>query len=125
MTDDEVNHIATELGVVLPSDYRHILTHFPIRFAAGRTTEAIWDNAHEIIKRNQELRRKRRSLGTDYLAIPSNMLFIGDDKAGWQYLLDLSAPEPTPVYVMEYVQRISPASDMLKCSYISDLNPKN
>ena len=110
MTEAEVARIAEELNLVLPSDYRHVLTHYPIRYAVGTTNEPVWDDADAIIERNRELRRPRRSLGVDYQPLPERFLFIGDDGAGWQNLLDLESPEPTAVYVMEFenVERISP-----------------
>lgn len=109
MTDDDVNRLEKSLGVNVPSDYRHLLLHFPIRFDQGTSSGALWDDADALIKRNKELRTQRHSLGVDYAALPEPYLFIGDDEAGWQFLIDIGS-EPSMVHVMEFedTTKISP-----------------
>ena len=110
MNEPDIQRIEETLSVALPSEYRHILLHFPVKFDAGTSNGPLWDNADELIERNLELRKERRSLGVTYQPLPQNYLLIGDDGAGWQNLIDLSM-DPPIVCVMEYedVKRISPA----------------
>ena len=91
MTDADVDRIESVLNVKLPSAYRHLMTHFPVRFQQGTCEGPVWDDADRLIKQNQELRSARRSLGKNYEAIPPHYLFIGDDGGGWQHLLDLGS----------------------------------
>lgn len=109
MTEADVDRIETELGTTLPADYRQILLHFPVRFEAGTTDGFLWDDATALIERNQELRSTRNPWGVELKPLPEQYFFIGDDKAGWQYLIDTTS-EPSMVYTMEYesIERISP-----------------
>lgn len=110
VTEADVRRIEDALRVKLPSDYRHLLLHFPVRFSAGTADEVLWDNADKLISRNQELKVERRSLGVVYQAIPDHYFFIGDDGAGWQFLIDLRTV-PSIVHIMEFedVDGISPS----------------
>jgi hypothetical protein len=112
MTEADVDRIETALGVKLPAAYRHLLTHFPIRFEQGTSVGPLWDHADALIKRNQELRAARRSLGTVSDPIPPHYVFIGDDGGGWQHLLDIRI-DPPIVSLMEFedVATISPHKD--------------
>lgn len=109
MKEVELVRIETELEIKLPSDYREILLHFPVRFEAGTTDGFLWDDASALIERNKELRSERNPWGVDLQPIPEQYYFIGDDKAGWQHLIDTSS-EPSMVYTMEYesIERIAP-----------------
>lgn len=109
MTEDDVDRIEASLGVKLPTAYRHLLTHFPIKFDQGTSDGPVWDNSDALIKRNLELRSARRSLGNAYDPIPSHYVFIGDDGGGWQNLLDVRT-DPPIVSVMEFedVKTIAP-----------------
>ncbi|MFN3153648.1 SMI1/KNR4 family protein [Bremerella sp.] len=109
MTEEDLVRIEAELSIKLPSDYREILLHFPVRFEAGTTDGFLWDEASALIERNKELRSERNLWGVDLQPIPKQYYFIGDDKAGWQYLID-TISEPSMVYTMEYesIERIAP-----------------
>lgn len=112
MTEADLERIETELGIVLPSDYRETSLHFPVRFEAGTTNGFLWDDAEALIERNCELRSARNSWGVDLKPIPKQYFFIGDDKAGWQFLIDTTS-EPSMVYTMEYenIALISPVEE--------------
>ncbi len=112
MIESDLTRIEQALAVRLPSDYRHLLLHFPIRYDAGTCDGPLWDNADALINRNQELRTARRSFGVDYQPLPGHFFFIGDDGAGWQFLIDLRE-EPSIVHIMEFesIEAIGPAQD--------------
>ncbi|QDU74719.1 SMI1 / KNR4 family protein [Bremerella volcania] len=109
MTEADLERMETELGTALPSDYREILLHFPIRFDAGTADGFLWDDVEALIERNQEYRTTRNLWGTELKPLPEKYFFIGDDKAGWQHLIDTTS-EPSMVYTMEYesIERIWP-----------------
>lgn len=115
MTDGDVDRIEAELSVKLPAAYRHLLTHFPIRFDRGKANGPLWDDADALIRRNAELRTERRSLGVTSRAVPTDYFFVGDDGGGWQHLLDLRT-EPPIVCTMEFedVATIAPELDDAK-----------
>ena len=85
MTEADVNRFEASLELKLPAAYRHLLTHFPIRFAQGTSEGPVWDDAESLIKRNQQLRSPRPSSGGGLEPIPANLVFIGDDGGGWQH----------------------------------------
>ena len=111
MNESDVKRIEDSFNLTLPSDYRHLLIHFPVRFSKGTTQQPLWDNADALISRNRELRTERKSLGVQYLPVPDHYFLIGEDGAGWQFLIDLHEL-PTIVYIMEFerVDQISPAT---------------
>lgn len=110
MIESDIQRIEEKLSITLPSSYRDLLLFFPVKFDAGTTNGPLWDNADALIKRNQELRSERKSVGAIYRPLPDKYFFIGDDGAGWQNLIDLST-EPPVINVMEYenIDRISAA----------------
>ncbi|MEP3480670.1 MAG: SMI1/KNR4 family protein [Fuerstiella sp.] len=112
MTPEDTRRIEDSLGVTLPSEYRHLLLNPPVQYDRGTPFGDLWDDADAIIERNQELRSKRRSLGKDYDALPNRYLFVGDDSAGWQHLVDLDSDKAI-VNIMQFeaVDSISPARD--------------
>ena len=112
MTEADLEQIEKDLGIALPSDYRAIVLHFPVRFEAGTTSGFLWDEPTALIERNLEYRTTRNSWGVELKPLPSQYFFIGDDKAGWQNLIDTTS-EPSMVYTMEYdnIERISPTLD--------------
>ncbi|PQO29223.1 hypothetical protein C5Y96_15875 [Blastopirellula marina] len=114
MTEADVDKIESELGITLPMDYREIVLHFPVRFEAGTTDGFLWDDAAALIERNRELTSARKPWGVELQPLPEQYFFIGDDKAGWQYLIDTTS-EPSLVYIMEYesIERIQPISTYL------------
>lgn len=115
VTEADVAKIESELGITLPADYREILLHFPVRFEAGTTDGFLWDDAQALIERNRELRSARNIWDVELKPLPEQYFFIGDDKAGWQYLIDTTS-EPSMVYTMEYesIERIAPIPDKEK-----------
>lgn len=112
MTPDDLSRIEQSLQVTLPSDYRHLLLNYPVVFQRGMHVGDIWDDADAVIRRNQELRAPRKSLGQHYAPLPPEYLFIGDDGAGWQHLIDLQT-DPSIVHIMKYeaVDSIAPATN--------------
>jgi hypothetical protein len=112
MTEADVDRVESALDVKLPASYRHLLTHFPVRFQQGTCEGPLWDDPDKLIKRNQELRSARKSLGKAFAPIPPHYLFIGDDGGGWQHLLDVRS-DPPVVCVMEFedVKTIGPHKD--------------
>ncbi len=112
MTEADLDRIQTELGLTLPADYREILLHFPVRFEAGTTDGFLWDDPAALIERNRELRSARNPWGVELKPIPDQYFFIGDDKAGWQFLIDTTSA-PSMVYTMEYenIALISPVEE--------------
>ena len=110
MTLEGLRRIETSLGVTLPPDYRRLMLNYPVVFDRGTAEGDLWDEADAVVRRNEELRRPRRSLGAEYRALPARYLFVGDDGAGWQHLLDLES-DPPVVHIMEYeaVASIRPA----------------
>ena len=110
MIESDIRRIETELSVTLPSEYRDLLLHFPVKYDAGTSNGPLWDNVDALISRNRELRTERKSLGIVYRPLPERYFFVGDDGAGWQNLIDLSANPPI-VHIMEYenIDQISPA----------------
>lgn len=122
MNESDVKRIEDAFNVTLPSDYRHLLIHFPVRFSKGTTEQPLWDNADALISRNRELRTERKSLGVQYHSVPDRYFLIGEDGGGWQFLIDLNE-HPSIVYIMEFerVDQISPATtDDGKPQSISD-----
>lgn len=111
MTESDIKLIEDTFHLTLPVDYRHLLLHFPVRFSAGTTDESLWDNADALIRRNREVRTDRKSLGMQYHAVPDHYFLIGEDGAGWQFLIDVRE-QPCMVYVMEFerVEKITPAT---------------
>ncbi len=112
MTPEDANRIEDALGISLPHDYRQLLLNYPVVYDRGTKHGDLWDDADAIIKRNEELRSKRKSFGTEYEALPNQYLFVGDDGGGWQHLIDLQT-DPPIVHVMEFeaIGTISPATD--------------
>lgn len=111
MIESDVKRIEDALHLSLPSDYRHLLLHYPVRFSAGTTQQPLWDDASALISRNRELRAERKSLGVQYQPLPDHYFLIGEDGGGWQFLVDLRK-ESSLVYIMEFerVDQISPAT---------------
>ena len=103
MSPEDLDRIERELEVTLPSDYRALMRDFPIKFEVGNCDGDFWDEAGPIIERNQTLRSSRRSLGVQYEALPAQYLFVGEDGAGWQHLIDLDS-DPTVLHTMEFEQ---------------------
>lgn len=112
MTPEDATRIEAALGISLPSDYRQLLLNYPVIYDRGTPHGDLWDDADALIKRNQELRAKRKSLGTQYNPLPEEFLFVGDDAAGWQHLIDLRT-DPPIVHIMKYeaIDSIAPATD--------------
>lgn len=110
MLESDVKRIEDAFELSLPSDYRHLLLHFPVRFSAGTTEQPLWDDADALISRNRELRSERRSLGVTYQPLPGKYFLIGEDGAGWQFLIDI-LDERCVVHVMEFerIDQISPS----------------
>ncbi|OYP34332.1 SMI1/KNR4 family protein [Rhodopirellula sp. MGV] len=110
MNESDVKRIEDRFDFSLPSDYRHLLLHFPVRFSSGTTDQPLWDNADALIARNQELRTERKSLGVTYQPLPENFFLIGEDGAGWQFLIDI-CDERCVVHIMEFerVDEIGPS----------------
>lgn len=110
MNESEVQRIEDAFDLTLPSDYRHLLLHFPVRFSKGTTEQPLWDNADALISRNRELRSERKSLGVQYHPIPEQYFLIGEDGAGWQFLIEMRE-QPSIVHIMEFerIDQISPA----------------
>ena len=110
MNESDVKRIEDAFNLTLPADYRHLLLHFPVRFSRGTTEQPLWDDADALISRNRELRTGRKSLGVQYHPIPEHYFLIGEDGAGWQFLIDLHE-QPSIVHIMEFerVDDISPA----------------
>ena len=111
MNESDVKRIEDAFNLTLPSDYRHLLLHFPVRFSRGTTEQPLWNDADALISRNRELRTERKSLGVKYLPVPNHYFLIGEDGGGWQFLIDLHE-QPSIVHIMEFerVDQISPAT---------------
>ena len=99
MIESDVKRIEDAFDLTLPSDYRHLLLYFPVRFSSGTTEQPLWDNADALIERNREVRTDRKSLGVQYLSLPKHFFLIGEDGAGWQFLIDLR-DQPSIVQIM-------------------------
>ena len=112
MTPEDAKRIEETLGISLPNEYRQLLLNYPVVYDRGTPHGDLWDDADAIIKRNQELRGKRKSLGKEYAPLPEEFLFVGDDGAGWQHLIDMRT-DPPVVNIMEFeaIDTIAPATD--------------
>ena len=89
MTEDDLGRIEQALGVTLPKAYRSRMLAFPIPALAGNSEDELWDDAAEIIRLNQEL-RKGNSVSKPW---PPHMLALGRDGSGCQIAIDLRNPE--------------------------------
>lgn len=85
MTETELAQIESELGIVLPSEYRQFMLPFPIPAFAGNTESELWDDANALIELNLEL-RKGESLTRPW---PTHTFAIGRDDGGSVSAFDL------------------------------------
>jgi hypothetical protein len=116
----DLDLIEKELGVRLPTSYREAILSFAIDLAEESSGDGgeftldspgvvLWQEASRLIERNRELRTKRQRLGDEYQSLDARYLCIGDDGAGWQFLIDLQ-DENAAVLRMEFedVESIGP-----------------
>jgi len=100
MTEGDLRRIEKRLNVRLPAEYREVMLRFPIRFLAGNAESALWDDAEELIRQNEELRGTTAvegRVGQSVTAWLPHFLFIGGDvELSW--VLDL---RQSPCRVLE------------------------
>jgi hypothetical protein len=82
MTKLDLNRIETTLNTKLPSEYRDVVLHFPVRFDWGNANSPLWDDPDSLIRQNQELRTTKTVkgwLGYTHVGWPTHFFFIGGD----------------------------------------------
>jgi hypothetical protein len=100
MTQSDLSRIETTLNVKLPSEYREVVLHYPVRFDYGNADSPLWDAPGPLIRQNEELRTTKTVngwLGYTHVGWPTHFFFIGGD-VELSYVLDL---RQSPCRVLE------------------------
>ena len=91
MTEQDLDRIEADLGIILPLVYRQLVCPFPIPTYAGngeRSSMSLWDSAEDLIRFNRELRMGSRF----QKAWPAYMFALGRDGTGCTEAIDLRDP---------------------------------
>jgi hypothetical protein len=89
--------IEQELGIALPESYKRAVVPFRIPALAGNKDYALWDDAHQLVQFNRQLRAGSRTRP----AWPPHLFAVGNPHGDELIALDTRSPEG-PVWWLDH-----------------------